>query len=126
MLSVMIVSPVFAQISVSGVDTISAAATQVADVDPVFTVVGYVIEGLYKVFPKYAPVIQFCLELLASIATFFTLLVAFVSGVLKIPLVVSRWVGATAFEAKVQKIYEKCLPFLNKLKKLSMFNATKK
>lgn len=132
MLSVMIVSPAFAQVaasdlpvSISNVDVVSASAA-VVDVDPVFSVLKFVVEGLYKVFAKQAPVIQLVLEIMSSIAMFCTLLVAFLVGILKIPLVISKYTGATVAAEKIQKFYDKCLPYLNKLKKLSMFNATKK
>lgn len=92
-------------------------------VTPVLSVIQMVISFVSTSFPKAAPIIQFSLELIASLATFFTLLTVFVSGVLHIPLVIARYTGAADAAEKIQKLHDKIVPYL---KYASIFNAPKK
>ena len=101
----------------------SAFAQNVFDADPALGLLQYALAFLHSTFPKAAPVIQLVFEILGSVAAFFTLLTVFVSGVLKLPLVVARFKGAHELEAKIKKLHDKIVPFLMKL---SIFNAQKK
>jgi phage-related protein len=91
-------------------------------VTPVLSVIQMVISFVSTSFPKAGPIIQFSLELIASLATFFTLLTVFVSGVLHIPMVIARYSGAVNLADKLQKIHDKIVPYL---KYASIFNAPK-
>lgn len=95
---------------------------ETAPTEPVLVVVKYAIEIVNKVFPKAGPVIQLVLELIASLATFFTLLTVFVSGCLRLPIVLARVAGASEKADKIQAFHDKWIYWL---KKLSMFNAPK-
>lgn len=92
-------------------------------IEPVLVVVKYAIEALNKLFPKQAKNIQLVLEIIASIATFFTALTMFAITILKIPLVVARVSKANELADKIQKFYDKWIPIL---KKASIFNAPTK
>lgn len=91
-----------------------------AEVSPVLPLVGMAIKFLNNAFPKSGPVIQMVLEVVSSIAVLFTLLVVFVSGVLRVPIVASRMKGSHKLADKIQAFHDKVIPWL---KKLSIFNA---
>lgn len=108
---------------ITEVAIVDSVSTSTDVVKPELEVISTAITMVKTYFPKAGPVIQLVTEVLFGISTLFTLLTAFLIGVLKIPVIAARIAGANEMADKIQKFADKIIPFF---KYLSIFNSVKK